>query len=139
MGVCQSKGPQALLPPQDGDEKLVSVARPALAAHACLLLNRQLANYALHSSRQGSSAQAAAPAAAPQPEATDGAAAAKAHQGAPRAANEEERLGLLTALGVMDSEQGTDQFDAITRLLCAVFNVPIALVSLVDAGALCVD
>jgi hypothetical protein len=36
---------------------------------------------------------------------------------------------------VLDSEQGPDQFDAITRLLCGVFNVPIALVSLVDAGA----
>ena len=62
--------------------------------------------------------------------------AAWAYQGAPRPHNEAERLGLLRALGVLDSEsEGPDPFDAITRLLCAVFNVPIALVSLVDAGA----
>lgn len=60
--------------------------------------------------------------------------AAWAYQGAPRPPNEEDRLGLLRSLGVLDSEQGPDQFDAITRLLCAVFSVPIALVSLVDAG-----
>lgn len=60
--------------------------------------------------------------------------AAWAYQGAPRPPNEEERLALLRSLGVLDSEQGPDQFDAITRLLCAVFSVPIALVSLVDAG-----
>jgi len=46
-----------------------------------------------------------------------------------------QRLGLLRALGVLDSAHGPGQFDAITKLLCAVFNVPIALVSLVDAGA----
>lgn len=66
---------------------------------------------------------------------TNGGSGGWAYQGAPRPANETERLGLLRALGVLDSEQGPDQFDAITRLLCAVFNVPIALVSLVDAGA----
>lgn len=45
-----------------------------------------------------------------------------------------QRLALLRALGVLDSTDGPDQFDAITKLLCSVFNVPIALVSLVDAG-----
>ncbi|KAL4446278.1 hypothetical protein ABPG77_003085 [Micractinium sp. CCAP 211/92] len=44
-----------------------------------------------------------------------------------------KRLALLRALGVLDSTDGPDQFDAITKLLCSVFNVPIALVSLVDA------
>lgn len=34
---------------------------------------------------------------------------------------------------MLDSKDGPDQFDAITKLLCSVFNVPIALVSLVDA------
>ncbi len=75
-----------------------------------------------------------AAAAAAAPAASAAASAAWAYQGAPRPPNEEERLALLRSLGVLDSEQGPDQFDAITRLLCAVFNVPIALVSLVDAG-----
>lgn len=56
-----------------------------------------------------------------------------AYTGAPQPFNEQERLALLRALGVLDSDAGPDQFDAITKLLCAVFNVPIALVSLVDA------
>jgi hypothetical protein len=84
----------------------------------------------------GADGTAAAAAAAPpaQPPANGGAEAAWAYKGAPRPANETERLELLHALGVLDSEQGPDQFDAITRLLCAVFGVPVALVSLVDAG-----
>ncbi|KAL4854405.1 putative serine/threonine-protein kinase SIS8 [Chlorella vulgaris] len=53
--------------------------------------------------------------------------------GAPRPANEAERVGLLRALGVLDSEQGPDPFDSITKLLCGVFGVPISLVSLVDS------
>lgn len=54
--------------------------------------------------------------------------------GAPRPANDAERVGLLRALGVLDSEQGPDPFDSITKLLCGVFGVPISLVSLVDSG-----
>ncbi|PSC70592.1 kinase [Micractinium conductrix] len=73
---------------------------------------------------------AAAPAPPQQPE--DEQQAAFAYSGAPTPFNETERLSLLRALGVLDSEQGPSQFDAITKLLCAVFNVPIALVSLVD-------
>ena len=65
-----------------------------------------------------------------------GAAAAWAYQGAARPPNEAQRVALLQSLGVLDGEEGEEpsQFDAITRLLCAVFGVPIALVSLVDAG-----
>jgi hypothetical protein len=79
--------------------------------------------------------KASPPAPASDPQQPTGESSAWAYRGAPRPPNEAERLGLLRALGVLDSEQGPDQFDAITRLLCGVFNVPIALVSLVDAGA----
>lgn len=75
------------------------------------------------------------------PAAADGApvAGAWAYQGAPRPPNDAERVALLQSLGVLDGEEGEEpsQFDAITRLLCAVFGVPIALVSLVDAGGCC--
>lgn len=63
-------------------------------------------------------------------------AAAWAYHGAPRPPNDGERVALLQSLGVLDGpdDEEPSQFDAITRLLCAVFGVPIALVSLVDAG-----
>ena len=52
---------------------------------------------------------------------------------APAAAlNEEERLKLLRALNILDTEQ-EDRFSSITKLVSSVFNVPIAAVSLVDA------
>lgn len=55
------------------------------------------------------------------------------YQGAPRPAGEAKRLELLHSLGVLDSQK-EDRFEAITQLLCNIFNVPICLISLVDAG-----
>jgi CheY-like chemotaxis protein len=46
-------------------------------------------------------------------------------------ADEEQRLAALRATGILDT-QPEDRFDRITRLAAALFNVPIALVSLVD-------
>jgi GAF domain-containing protein len=45
--------------------------------------------------------------------------------------DEERRLAALRATGMLDT-QPEDRFDRITRLAAALFNVPIALVSLVD-------
>jgi phosphoribosyl 1,2-cyclic phosphodiesterase/CheY-like chemotaxis protein len=45
--------------------------------------------------------------------------------------DEEQRLAALRATGMLDT-QPEDRFDRITRLAAALFNVPIALVSLVD-------
>jgi len=45
--------------------------------------------------------------------------------------DEERRLAALRATGMLDTEP-EDRFDRITRLAAALFNVPIALVSLVD-------
>lgn len=53
------------------------------------------------------------------------------HQGAPLPANESARLEGLNRLGVLDSDQD-QRFDDITALVCSLFNVPIAIVSLVD-------
>jgi hypothetical protein len=50
----------------------------------------------------------------------------------PAPGNEEERMRILRALGILDTDR-EGRFDNITQLLCAVFNVPIAAVSLVDA------
>lgn len=50
----------------------------------------------------------------------------------PKTVNEEERVKLLRALNILDTER-EDRFSSITRLLCSVFDVPIAAVSLVDA------
>jgi phosphoribosyl 1,2-cyclic phosphodiesterase/CheY-like chemotaxis protein len=46
-------------------------------------------------------------------------------------ADEDRRLAALRATGMLDT-QPEDRFDRITRLAAALFNVPIALVSLVD-------
>lgn len=51
---------------------------------------------------------------------------------APLPPDEEERLRLLHALNLLDSEP-EPEFDRITRLVAHILKVPIALVSLVDA------
>ena len=51
--------------------------------------------------------------------------------GAPLPSNEDIRLGELRRLGVLDSNP-EQKFDDITSLVCALFDVPIAIVSLVD-------
>lgn len=53
------------------------------------------------------------------------------HRGAPLPSNEDVRLNALNRLGVLDS-QHEQKFDDITDLVCNIFNVPIAIVSLVD-------
>jgi ribonuclease BN (tRNA processing enzyme)/DNA-binding response OmpR family regulator len=45
--------------------------------------------------------------------------------------NEEQRLVALRALGVLDTP-GEERFDRLTRLAAALFEVPVALVTLVD-------
>ncbi|HEX6142493.1 MAG TPA: GAF domain-containing protein [Geminicoccaceae bacterium] len=50
---------------------------------------------------------------------------------APFPRDEKPRLASLRALGILDTEP-EDRFDRITRLAAALFDVPIALVSLVD-------
>ena len=47
-------------------------------------------------------------------------------------ANEAERLAALWNLGILDTEP-EDRFDRYTEVACDTFDVPIALVSLVDA------
>jgi GAF domain-containing protein len=54
---------------------------------------------------------------------------------APQPPNEAARLRALRASGVLDSP-AEERFDRITRLARRVFDVPIALVSLVDAERL---
>ena len=51
---------------------------------------------------------------------------------APIPDDEAQRLAALKALGVLDTPP-EDRFDRSTRLAAALFNVPVALVSLVDA------
>src|ERR1700755_1762726 len=51
---------------------------------------------------------------------------------APRLANEEARLGALRSYGVLHTGP-EPAFDRITRLVARVLEVPIALISLVDA------
>ncbi|GFR53121.1 hypothetical protein Agub_g15837 [Astrephomene gubernaculifera] len=53
------------------------------------------------------------------------------YKGADLPINEDERLGFLCKLGVLDTAP-EKRFDDITRLCCLVFKTPIALVSLVD-------
>ena len=52
--------------------------------------------------------------------------------GASRPANEEARLRALRGYGVLDSEP-EPSFDRVTRLVARVLEVPIAMISLVDA------
>ena len=53
-------------------------------------------------------------------------------QAAPLPPDEEARLRALHATGLLDSEPD-ELFDRITRIACASLNVPVALISLVDA------
>lgn len=50
----------------------------------------------------------------------------------PVPANEKQRLATLRSLGILDTPP-EERFDRLTRLASRIFNVPIALVSLVDA------
>lgn len=52
-------------------------------------------------------------------------------QGAPHPADEDARLSALKRLGVLDTAH-EQRFDDITQLVCSIFDVPIAIVSLVD-------
>jgi phosphoribosyl 1,2-cyclic phosphodiesterase len=52
---------------------------------------------------------------------------------APIPPDEEQRLGALHALGLLDTP-AEERFDRLTRVTAALFDVPIALVSLVDAN-----
>lgn len=53
------------------------------------------------------------------------------HQAAPLPADEEARLAKLKKMSVLDTD-AEQRFDDITQLVCSIFNVPIAIVSLVD-------
>lgn len=48
-----------------------------------------------------------------------------------RPPDEEKRIAALHRLGILDTEK-EERFDRITRLAAAMFNVPVALISLVD-------
>ena len=48
-----------------------------------------------------------------------------------RPPDEEKRIATLHRLGILDTEK-EERFDRITRLAAAMFNVPVALISLVD-------
>ncbi|HAV63057.1 MAG TPA: GGDEF domain-containing protein, partial [Verrucomicrobiales bacterium] len=48
-------------------------------------------------------------------------------------ANEPERLAALRALGILDTPK-EERFDRLCRLAARVFDVPIAIVSLVDSN-----
>ncbi len=48
-------------------------------------------------------------------------------------ANEKQRLSTLHALGLLDTSP-EERFDAITRTAAALYNAPIALISLVDSN-----
>lgn len=50
-------------------------------------------------------------------------------------AQEAHRLHLLTSLSILDTP-AEERFDRVTRLACRLFDVPIALVSVVDANRL---
>ena len=53
------------------------------------------------------------------------------HRGAPLPADEDNRLSELARLSILDTSP-EQRFDDITQLICSIFDVPIALVSLVD-------
>jgi GAF domain-containing protein len=48
-----------------------------------------------------------------------------------RPPDEEKRIATLHKLGILDTER-EERFDRITRLAAAAFNVPVALISLID-------
>ena len=52
---------------------------------------------------------------------------------APMPANEAERLSALEHLGILDTAR-EERFDRLTRIAARAFNVPIALVTLIDAN-----
>jgi len=52
-------------------------------------------------------------------------------QKAPLPADEDDRLHALRGLGILDTEP-EERFDRLTRIAAALFNVPIALVTIVD-------
>lgn len=52
---------------------------------------------------------------------------------APLPADEEQRVAALHALGLLDTP-AEERFDRLTRVTAALFDVPIALVSLIDAN-----
>lgn len=56
---------------------------------------------------------------------------AAVHSAAPFPSDEDARLNALKSLGVLDTAH-EQRFDDITDLVCSIFNVPIAIVSLVD-------
>jgi len=49
-----------------------------------------------------------------------------------RPPDEEKRIATLHKLGILDTEK-EERFDRITRLAAAMFNVPVALISMVDS------
>ena len=53
------------------------------------------------------------------------------HHAAPLQFNEEARLNALKHLGVLDTAH-EQRFDDITQLVCSIFDVPIAIVSVID-------
>ena len=53
------------------------------------------------------------------------------HRAAPLPSNEGIRIDVLHHLGVLDTER-EQKFDDITELVCNIFKVPIAIVSLID-------
>eukprot|EP00440_Ansanella_granifera_P041370 gb/GFBE01044861.1/.p1 GENE.gb/GFBE01044861.1/~~gb/GFBE01044861.1/.p1 ORF type:complete len:878 (+),score=165.67 gb/GFBE01044861.1/:1-2634(+) len=53
------------------------------------------------------------------------------HRGAPFPGNEFERMAKLKSLNVLDTQNKDTEFDAITRVVAAIIQVPICLVSLV--------
>ena len=56
---------------------------------------------------------------------------AAVHSAAPLPSDEDARLSALKSLGILDTAH-EQRFDDITDLVCSIFNVPIAIVSLVD-------
>ena len=52
---------------------------------------------------------------------------------APKTAHEDERIAVLHALGILDTPK-EERFDRITRVAAALFDVPVALVSMVDVN-----
>ena len=53
------------------------------------------------------------------------------HRPAPIAPGDPQRVAILRSLGLLDSPS-EECYDRITQSACDIFNVPIALVSLVD-------
>lgn len=54
-----------------------------------------------------------------------------AYVGAPVPSNEQERMDKLNGLNIMHTDEHEEHYDAITRMIAAILDVPIALISLV--------